>query len=1273
MFSRAGEIASLFAVRYVQTPAIAFHRYAMAREHGGARMFEWLKGSKLKNCVGLSEEWCSLLAEDLLLLDKARSGLGRKALRFVLDDEGMEVLTELRGAADIEKHFQLSFVYMTNREKFRKQFFNKVVVDDPGFYYRLARVYEACLRKSAHFIAASTNFENDRLWAKVLLYEICPDGGYSYGNRSTEPYFDFRMMERVLEHGGIPSDLLVREVLLGNRQRYMTMNVSYICNLRGFGLAVHGQAALVSQILRQKTTENKINLLDVFKKYRVNVTPFVDELVACAVSSSKRVRAAVLALPVFGEPGSMELLEGFATKGTTDEKVQAVTLLSRYFKDESRDFVNALLESSKNEKLLKAIKAQTGILEKASDRTGDKPTLTDVPVMQKSDPYQPLTRDAKNAFAGFVEDANRELERYYRNLRNSPYFKGRIEEVYIGQDDEKRMIENMERLVVSGSHYQAQTKFTVHVAAGKLYALFARQDTSLVHAIRLAVSLYGIDLENRNRGQALYWLLANTREYQRKKKFTLLDLSSALDAMGIDPVHIGTAYMGAFKYAWQYGPFSRMADDAIWPYFHSHLDLIDEGLGLVPASRLKQENDFMHAEFKLNALTALSAFPVIPERFEPVLWETAMEGSQKERPLAMKCLEKIPGFCDTLADYLESGNQEIRIRAAAWLEDTGNKEAIPDLEAALSREKQERVRAALMEALERLGKPIADFFDREGLLSDAKKELAKGIPEKMSWYPWDSLPPLRWKDSGEIVPEDIVKWFIIRAFRLNNPEPDPALRVYCSFFDEACASALGMHVLASWIHRDTLPRYTHDEAVVEAKKNTAQTKAAVARYAQYYKNWDENAYFKSTLNHLENECLDSATEFKGILSVTAACNSTDAVKPAHDYIKHWYGQRSAQAKALIRMLAWLDRPIAAQVVLSIGRRFRTKGIQEEAAKQIELLARRRGWTPDELADRTVPTAGLDERGEMTLSYGPRSFVARLDDVHLKLIVYREDGAQIKSLPDPAQADDAELAKEAKKALLASSKELKQVLGLQKERLYDAMCIGRRWKFSDWSEYLASHPILGCLCRMLVWGVFKNDALALTFRPMQDSTLTDAENNPVSLKDEDMVGLAHDCYVSEAVKKSWNTHFEDYRIAPLFTQFGKELYTLDESGKEKTAISDYRGWLVESFTLRNVLTKLGYVRGRAEDGGWFMTYVKNFPTLRLRAIIEFSGNSLPEESRTTALHGLSFFRSADESEYEDLLSLAEVPAVLLSECWNDMKAAADAGIGFDEQWEKKTGL
>jgi len=123
------------------------------------------------------------------------------------------------------------------------------------------------------------------------------------------------------------------------------------------------------------------------------------------------------------------------------------------------------------------------------------------------------------------------------------------------------------------------------------------------------------------------------------------------------------------------------------------------------------------------------------------------------------------------------------------------------------------------------------------------------------------------------------------------------------------------------------------------------------------------------------------------------------------------------------------------------------------------------------------------------------------------------------------------------------------------------------------------------------------------------------------------------------------------------------------------IAEFLGYIVKAFALRNRLTRLGYTRGAAQDGGWFFDYHKAFPRLGLKAVIEFTGNGLPEENRTVALQRLYFVRKEADGEpsIPQEVTLGELPRVLLSECWNDIRMAAAEGPGFTADWEKQTEL
>lgn len=383
--------------------------------------------------------------------------------------------------------------------------------------------------------------------------------------------------------------------------------------------------------------------------------------------------------------------------------------------------------------------------------------------------------------------------------------------------------------------------------------------------------------------------------------------------------------------------------------------------------------------------------------------------------------------------------------------------------------------------------------------------------------------------------------------------------------------------------------------------------------------------------------------------------------------------RRSQIEAMISAAANSNEPLVIQLLLSIARRHRTASVQTRARELVEQIAQRNGWSADELADRTIPSAGFDESGVLTLHYGERLFTARLDAA-LKLELCNPDGKVVKALPEPRKSDDPALIKEAKSQFSTSKKELKQVIDLQSQRLYEAMCAARLWPVGEWREYLQQHPIMGHLLQRLVWAEVGADGATRLFRPTEDGSLIDLDDDEVELADDSRIRLAHAALVDGETAKGWVRHFKDYKVKPLFAQMSRQLPEIAPEAADPASdnsIGDRLGWLSDTFTLRGVLTKLGYQRAAAEDGGFFDHYFKEFTSLGLRVSIGFTGNCLPEENVPAALTRLAFEKIGRRWSSGDNLPLADIPPVLLAETYADYRAAADACVGFDPQWEKKT--
>jgi hypothetical protein len=248
----------------------------------------------------------------------------------------------------------------------------------------------------------------------------------------------------------------------------------------------------------------------------------------------------------------------------------------------------------------------------------------------------------------------------------------------------------------------------------------------------------------------------------------------------------------------------------------------------------------------------------------------------------------------------------------------------------------------------------------------------------------------------------------------------------------------------------------------------------------------------------------------------------------------------------------------------------------------------------------------------------------------------------------------------------AKKELKAIVQLQTQRLYEALCTERTWLFEDWQLYLNQHPVVRHLTQRLAW---TGDGTTV-FRPLADGSLSDVDDNEVKLPPGAAIAVAHDSLLDAETVKAWHRHLADYEIEPLFQQFGKGTFTLPAGSSSLRKLADFKGHLLEAFALRGRAGKLGYTRGQAEDAGWFYEYQKRFPTLGITTVVCFTGNPLPEENRTVALTTLEFRRSDPGGSYSEL-RLSEVPAVLLSEAYNDLRLMAAEGSGYDPDWERKS--
>ncbi len=1048
------------------------------------------------------------------------------------------------------------------------------------------------------------------------------------------------------------------------------VDVWYTTNLK-IAYRMEGAVAFLSQekdavhaIIPSLSAEAQKLFLDDFLTYEPDhVAHFSPTVVMLMASNSKEVRKLATAkLTQLDETVVIEKLTQLLESGAPKQKSFAADMIAR-LGESHRSLLESALANETNKTVITSIEQALARLSSVEAVGGDVPvpppakplevtTLPDsvLEILHKN--YYEILEKRKQAAEREIEDNKHESTYYKSNWRQGEYkswqkLETKLELVskktlaflngeLTSQDNVEKELVQHKGVITNLPDFGIYQGLRMHTHGDRHFSVWGL--TNFIKPQRLA------QLELRQLAEAL-------------RTVTGKDYRSTLAESYVEPSY----GEGLSKYI--------HSDEMVLPFFYENMDFIAEGLGLLPSRSSNRWNEF---EPKY-AIALLARFETVPKEYIAKLLEIALGENKALRTDAQNVLATVPNIHERAIEALGNSKQEIRITACQWLMRLNNKDAIKPLYTQLKKEKKEVVVAALLTTLESLGEDISPYLSPKVLLSDAQKGLKAKLPASLAWFEFETLPQVRWTD-GSVVDEEIIRWWVVLAEKLKDPAPNALLERYLSLLDSKSRQALSLHILQSFIAQDTRAP-SLEEATQYAIEEAPRQQADWQQWAKQYPNseWYQSMANKSLETWIEelkrqrmSEYFGSAIKSKGLLALIGGAKGVDTVKLLQDYFKNHY-TRTHQIKAFLTALSYNDDPVAIQMILGVSRRYRTASIQELAKELVNAIAERHGWTPDELADRTIPTAGFDDDGVLRLDYGSRQLMAYIDDKD-KFVLKNEEGKVIKALPAPRQGDDEALIKETKALFTTAKKEYKQVLTMQTARLYEAMCSERTWTVSDWTEYLFSHPLMKRLITRLVWlEVDKDGKVLQSFRPSDDGSLLNLEDDEITLNTAQFVKVAHKVLVSDEEAEAWREHFKDYKVAFLFAQMVNGTPAFKQGA---TCFDDKKGYLTDTFTLRGVVTKLGYQRASIEDGGSFDRYYKHFDSLGLSAAITFSGSYVPEENMEAVLFELVFEQDRATTWSSDDLALSDIPPVLLAESYADYVKVSEATKGYDEQWQNK---
>ncbi len=1235
-----------------------------------------------RNVVGLSPERVAFLQEHVGKLQGLGSDLPGRVLRYVLDGDDDACLADLarrpdaaealsiwppedmermrQVAAQYGQPIQLSTDLIIGRSPWTT-LFDPIEAIDCHFYLRLGKMFEAAVAKLTVAWACRQYSTLIPPWMELLVFMGARDRTRLWGS-GTWTTITGPLIVEMLRADGQSAEAFITtpfQIVQGKQSpmaalgKWMQMALRRsLLSLPEMGKVFAAHREVIVGFLRDGTSQSRLIAVENLLQTHTPAEPFLVELVACATDPSKRLREAAGAVLESASQATRPLLEQSCRDPKRTTREHAIRLLGRLGGVEARPLLESLRDSEPSEVVREAIV-------EALNESASRPSQPAQAPLEPP-PSEPIALDAPL----------------------TPALRGCVERVVRKYDDDAQKfdLDTVFQFLAQGGSAQNYLKNTLmaHMLWGEVKddcnAFLEHPDCRLIHAVRFLAMVGEIDRVHGTYQGILWHAAAHLEIFRRSHspRITLRQVAEAIRSLDLpdDMLVVATFHVYYSMFDWE--------PEAVWPFFVGKMDRLEQAF-LPGASDWQGRWERRH-EFE-GALRVLTKFPQVPPTLVSKIWDLAIGSNKADRLRAQPIAAKLPDLHERLLQALASRNAQMRAVTAEWMGRLGDRRFVAPLHVAAKREKQDATLEEMFTALERLGESIESYLNREKLRADAEKGLKKGVPTALEWFPWEGLPKVHWQDTGEEVPDQVVTWWLVQNYKLKSPEAGPLLRRYCAMLQPDERAELGRFVLSTWLDQDLKPKHSDVEARALAKQQALQTWQGYQQGLQWCQQHGQPPHpaLQVTLQQIEEAAFEqlkrqrgSAVSEKGLLALAGACCDDAAVAPVQRYLTEWYGYRVGQCRALVAMLASVDRPAAIQYLLSITNRFRTKSIREEAERQVQILAERKGWTLDELADRTLPTAGFDEDGKLELDYGSRQFVVRVTS-RLEAVLSDTEGKTLKSLPQPRKDDDEAQAKAAKKVLSAAKSELKKFTGQQTTRLYEAMCTERTWTAEDWRTYVLGHPLARFLCQRLVWAEYGGDRVTQTFRPLDDRTLTDAEDGEVQLAPDAQIRIAHACRVSAETAAAWARHLADYDVAPLFTQFGREPYVLPEEKQTVTSLGDFEGHMVEAFKLRSAATKLGYTRGQTQDGGWFFDYVKVFPGLGLEACLGFSGNGLPEENRTVALMELAFQRRSPQKgallPHAARLPLGQVPDVLLTECYNDVRSIAATGSGFDPNWKE----
>jgi HEAT repeat protein len=489
-------------------------------------------------------------------------------------------------------------------------------------------------------------------------------------------------------------------------------------------------------------------------------------------------------------------------------------------------------------------------------------------------------------------------------------------------------------------------------------------------------------------------------------------------------------------------------------------------------------------EVALKALDALLAHEW-PERQQYMLSLLSHRSKALRGPLIEWLVKEGERVIEPIAPSLAHPNADARLATVYALRRIGGEQARALLLARLDVEKSLKVKQAILDvvgvATAIASAEAAPASPTEALSSEAEAVFKRVKKPTLPWFDAAQMPELRWK-AGEPVPQAVVSYLLYLQSRVKFMEPAERVQQALPLIDRSSSGDLALALFNGWLRQD----------------------------APSKQSW--------------------------LLPLVCSLADERLIPPLRRHIEGWTARsRGIMAERAVAAMAYIESNLALEEINDLGEH----GFRWAANNALTAAAERRGITLDGLYDQIVPTLGFDEQGQRVFDYGPRQFILRL---HFDQTIQITDnaGKRFMRLPKPGKRDDERKAQAALAAWNMLKKRLPQVVKTQAERLEDALKTRRAWDIARWQALFIKHPLLRSFAVTLVWGVVaaESSGYHYIFRPLEDGSLTDVEDNAVELPAEGQIRMVDPAELDEKFRSVWLQHLTDYEVMQPFSQLNR---------------------------------------------------------------------------------------------------------------------------------------